>query len=34
MPKVDQNKLCILTMMLLKGLEKFKLVRTRVDGER
>jgi hypothetical protein len=34
MPKVDQNKLCILAMMLLKGLEKLKLVRTRVDGER
>jgi len=34
MSKVNQNKLCVLTMMLLKGLEKFKHVRTRVDGER
>jgi len=34
MPKVDQKKLHVLTMILLKGLEKLKHVRARVDGER
>lgn len=34
MPKVDQKKLRMLTMILLKELDNFKRVRTRVDGER
>jgi hypothetical protein len=34
MPKVDQYRVYILMMMLLKGLEKFKHVRTIVEEER